>query len=203
MRLIGPTTRTPAIATESRGAPSRARSVRAVAVVGLIAVALGAAACQSSPPSPSAGKLFTEGLKAQGEGNLATARTDYDKVLAQDPTNSYRNNKYVYFDLGVMDQSAGNTTAAASEYRKALLVDPAYKSALYNLAILDTPTSPQSAILLYQQILAISPKDPNTLYNLGLLLYDSGQVAQGQTMLREAITLAPSLAAKLPATVKL
>jgi tetratricopeptide (TPR) repeat protein len=161
------------------------------------------AACQSSPPSPSAGKLFTEGLKSQGEGNLATARSDYNKVLAQDPTNHFKNNKFVYFDLGVMDQSAGNTTAAAADYRKALLVDPNYQSALYNLAILDTPTAPQSAILLYQQILAISPKDPNTLYNLGLLLYQSGQVLQGQTMLRQAITLAPSLAAKLPATVKL
>jgi tetratricopeptide (TPR) repeat protein len=163
------------------------------------------AACQStsSPPKPNAAKLFSEGLKAQGQGKLAEARADYGKVLAQDPTNRYKNNKYVYFDLGVMDQGAGNVTAAGSDYRKALLVDPNYQSALYNLAILETPTSPQSAILLYQQILALKPKDPNTLYNLGLLLYGSGQVPQGQAMLREAIALAPTLAAKLPATVKL
>jgi tetratricopeptide (TPR) repeat protein len=173
--------------------------------IGLGVLALGAAACQSSsgPPSPNAAKLFAAGLKAQGAGKISAARVDYDKVLAQDPTNHYKDNKYVYFDLGVIDQGAGNATAAATEYRKALLVDPTYTSALYNLAIVDTPSSPQSAILLYQQILAITPKDPNTLYNLGLLLYDSGQVAQGQAMLQQAIYLAPSLQAKLPPTVKL
>ena len=172
--------------------------------IGVVVVAVGATACQSTKSSsPDTAKLFASGLKAQGAGHLTTARTDYDKVLAQDPTNHDKNNKFVYFDLGVMDQSAGNTSAAASEYRKALLVDPTYLSALYNLAIVDTPTSPQSAILLYQQILAVTPKDPNTLYNLGLLLYDTGQVSEGQLMLTEAIQLAPSLRAKLPPSVKL
>jgi tetratricopeptide (TPR) repeat protein len=168
-------------------------------------VVLSAAACQSTPPSssPNAGQLFTQAFKAQGAGKLSTARADYTKALAEDPTNRYKDNKYDYFNLGVLDQSAGNTAAAATEYRKALLVDPDYTSALYNLAIVDTPSSPQNAILLYEQILAITPKDPNTLYNLGLLLYDTGQIAQGQTMLKEAIFLAPSLQAKLPASVTL
>jgi tetratricopeptide (TPR) repeat protein len=181
---------------------SRTLSVALAVVV----MGAGAAACQSSPStssSPNAAKLFAEGLKAQGAGDLNAARADYAKVIAQDPTNRYKNNKYVYFDLGVMDQDAGNGTAAAAEYRKALLVDPTYLSALYNLAIVETPTSPQSAILLYQQILAVTPHDPNTLYNLGLLLYDTGQIAQGQAMLKEAIFLAPALQAKLPASVTL
>jgi tetratricopeptide (TPR) repeat protein len=173
--------------------------------IGVVVIGAGTAACQStaSPPSPNAAKVFAAGLKAQGAGDLTTARADYNKVIAEDPTNHYKNNKYVYFDLGVMDQDAGNGTAAAAEYRKALLVDPTYLSALYNLAIVETPSSPQSAILLYQQILAVTPNDPNTLYNLGLLLYDTGQVAQGQTMLKQAIFLAPSLKAKLPASVTL
>jgi len=162
------------------------------------------AACQSaasSSPSPAA--LFRQGLAAQGAGHLATARADYAKVIALDPTNHYKNNKYVYYDMGVLDQEAGNSAAAAADYRKALLVDPNYQSALYNLAIVETPGSPQSAILLYQQILAINPKDANTLYNLGLLLYDTGQISQGQADLRQAIVLAPSLRAKLPASVSL
>jgi tetratricopeptide (TPR) repeat protein len=171
---------------------------------GLALLAAGAAACQSTTPStPNAATLFRRGFAAQSAGNLATARADYNKALVEDPTNRHKDDKYDYFNLGVMDQSAGNTADAATEYRKALLVDPDYTSALYNLAIVDTPTSPQSAILLYQQILAITPKDPNTLYNLGLLLYTTGQVADGRQLLTEAIGLAPSLRAKLPSTVTL
>jgi tetratricopeptide (TPR) repeat protein len=172
--------------------------------IGFLAIGVTAAACQStSSPPPNAAKLFQQGLKAQSGGRLTAARADYEAVLAKDPTNHDGNNKYVYYDLGVIDQGEGNASKAAAEYRQALLVDPTYTSALYNLAIIETPTSPQSAILLYQQILAIKPKDTNTLYNLGLLLYDSGQTAEGQTLLKEAIAAAPSLAAKLPSTVKL
>jgi tetratricopeptide (TPR) repeat protein len=200
--------KSPTVSTGSRPRLADARvpwrRTLSVAMGGLVLATL-AAACHStaSTPTPNAGKLFQLGLKAQGAGQSAVARADYDKALAQDPTNHYKDNKYVYFNLGVLDQSGGDNAGAATEYRRALLVDPNYLSALYNLAIVDTPTAPESAILLYQQILAITPKDPNTLYNLGLLLYSTGQVAQGQTMLREAISLAPSLASKLPSTVKL
>jgi tetratricopeptide (TPR) repeat protein len=174
-----------------------------VAIV-VTVVGLGTAACNSStPPPPNAAKIFAQGLKAQTAGDLTTARADYNKVIADDPTNHYGKNLYAYYDLGVMDQDAGNATAAAAEYRKSLLISPNYTSALFNLAIVETPTSPSSAILLYNQILAINPKDPNTLYNLGLLLYNENEIAQGQQLLNEAILIAPTLRAKLPASVKL
>lgn len=199
------TSRAPATAggpdtTEARASWRRTLCV----VIGVVAVGAGTAACQSStPPPPNAAKIFAAGLKAQTAGDLSTARVDYDKVVATDPTNHYGKDLYAYYDLGVMDQDAGNATAAATEYRKSLLINPNYTSALFNLAIVETPASPSSAILLYNQILAINPKDPNTLYNLGLLLYNENEIAQGQQLLNEAILIAPSLRAKLPANVKL
>jgi len=177
---------------------ARARTTRAAALLAGAAPLLLGAACGSGTTGRAS---FQDGLAAQAKGQLDTARADYNQALANDPNNQSGDNKYAYFNLGVMDQQQGNSAAASSEYRRALLIDPNFVNAIYNLAIVETPSQPQSAILLYQQILSLKPHDPNTLYNLGLLLYDTGQISQGQALLRQAIQIAPSLSSKLPAGV--
>ena len=57
----------------------------------------------------------------------------------------------------------------------------------------ETTTSPQSAIAEYRLLLKLKPGDINSTYNLGLLLYDSGKVAQGRVLLKRAIALDPAL----------
>ena len=183
-------------------APKRVRTCRVLPrlLSGCLAVALIAAACGSGGDAKNSFRL---GIAAQGHGQLDAARGYYNDVLAQDPGNHFGNNKFAYFNLGVIDQQQNKSAAAATEYRKSLLIDPNYLGALYNLAIVETPGAPQSAVLLYRQILALKPHDTNTLYNLGLLLYETGQIDEGKSLLHQAIQLAPSLASKVPSSVHL
>jgi hypothetical protein len=140
--------------------------------------------------------LLQEGIAADAKGNLALARNDFGAILSVDPANTD-----AYFDLGVVDQKAGLSALAATEYRQAFFLNPTFAPALFNLAILTASTSPSKAIALYRQILTIKPDDPNTEFNLGILLVRTGQSVEGQAMLAKAIHTNPSLRASLPAGI--
>jgi hypothetical protein len=146
--------------------------------------------------SGTAKALLREGVAAAARGNLALARTDFGAILSVDPANTD-----AYFDLGVVDQKAGLSGLAATEYQQATFLDPRFAPALVNLAVLTAPTAPSKAIALYRRVLAIKPSDPDTEFNLGLLLVRTGRSAEGQTMLENAVHTDPSLRAKLPAGI--
>ena len=81
---------------------------------------------------------------------------------------------------------------------------PAYRPALFNLATAQTSAGQKAAALtIYERILAITPKDANTLFNAGLLNYELGNQATGRDQINQAIAIAPSLAARVPANVTL
>jgi type IV pilus assembly protein PilF len=167
-------------------------------VPAILAVAVLAGACNSSPSATSASdSSLTAGLKAENSGQAQQALKDFNAAAAKNPTSAVP-----YYDLGVVYQEQlKNPTQAAVEYNKALLADPKYKSAMFNLATIETTTSPLNAITLYQKLLTLNPNDANTLFNLGLLLYGNGQMAQGQVDLAKAISLDPGLKSRLPAGV--
>jgi hypothetical protein len=143
--------------------------------------------------SGTAQALLQDGIAADARGNLARARNDFGAILSVDPANTD-----AYFDLGVVDQKAGLSGLAATEYQQAFFLNPKFAPALFNLAILTSSTSPSKAIALYRQILTIKPSDPDTEFNLGILLLRNGQSAEGQTMLENAVHADPSLRSKLP-----
>ncbi len=155
------------------------------------------------PPATTPKALLAEGISAQAHGNLTAARNDYAAIIALDPQNRSGYNLYAYYNLGVIDQTQGHLQAAETEYQSALQINPKYLNAVYNLAVAETTTSPQSAIAEYRLLLKLKPGDINSTYNLGLLLYDSGKVAQGRVLLKRAIALDPALRNKLPKNVKL
>ena len=101
----------------------------------------------------------------------------------------------------IYQQYVKNLTESANEYNKAILASPSYKPALYNLAIVETASNPQGAISLYQQLLKLNPNDPNVLFNLGLLLHQQGQAAQGQTDVEKAVLINPALKSRVPAGI--
>lgn len=140
-----------------------------------------------------AGKRLQAGLAAQGAGNLDKAREDYLAVISQEP-----NNKVAHYNLGVVYQQLNDVKSATDAYRKALEIDPKYQPALFNLAVLLTPTDPPAAAGYYRQILAINPEDANVHFNLGLLLRETGQEAEGNAEVGKALELDPSLASRLP-----
>jgi Flp pilus assembly protein TadD len=176
---------------------------RVVPALAILSLGITAAACNSgtaaststtsTTATASANNLVEQGLNAQSLGQNQTAIQDYTAAIAKDPTN-----QYAYYDLGVIYQSEDNSTDAATEYNKALAIDASYKPALFNLAVLDTPNSPATAITLYQQLLKLNPNDPNVNFNLGLLLYSNGKVAAGRVDLSKAIKLSPALKSRLP-----
>ncbi len=182
----------------SLGATTRRRRVTALSLMPLFLVVGLAAACSSTPaattPAKTADNLVTKGLGAESKGETQTAVNDFTAAIAANPADTY-----AYYDLGVMYQSQlDNPTQAADEYNKAILANPAYKPAIFNLAILETPTDPAGAIALYNKILALDANDADTNFNLGLLLIAQNQSTQGHADLEKAIMLEPTLAQRVP-----
>ncbi len=176
-------------------------SLGPVILIAVAAVSL--AACGSSKKSAStatttttpADGLIQAGITAENKGNTAGALADYQKAIKANPLS-----KIAYYDLGVIYQQENDVADASTNYQKAILIDPTYKSALFNLAILDTKADPTMAVSLYDKLLGLNANDTNVLFNLGLLLRQTGNATQGNAYLAKAIRLDPALASRLPAT---
>jgi len=165
---------------------------------GFVFVPLLAAGCSKSSPSTTpakaADKLVEQGLNAESVGQSAQAVKDFEAATVQNPADTY-----AYYDLGVIYQTKLNEpTLATDAYQKALLANPKYQPAMFNLAIVQTPTDPQAAINTYNQLLMLNANDANVLFNLGLLLIAQNQPTPGHADLQKAIMLQPSLASRVP-----
>ena len=173
----------------------RRRHAIAAGLVGCVAI-LAACGGTSSPPQSSAQIATNDlnaGLAAQAAGNLTQAGTDYKSAIAGDAEN-----KYAYYDLGLVQQLMGQLAASEANYRAALRLDPNFVPALFNLAILRTSPSPFEAEELYRQVISLEPKDAVAYLNLGFLLRSQGSVVEGNAELHTAVSLDPSLANRIP-----
>ena len=150
----------------------------------------------TSPPQSSAQAAADDlnaGLAAQAAGNLTQAGADYKSAIAVDAQN-----KYAYYDLGLVEQLTAQPAASEVNYRAALRLDPTFVPALFNLAILRTAPSPFEAEELYRQVIGLEPKDAVAYLNLGFLLRSQGSVVEGNNDLHTAVVLDPSLASRIP-----
>jgi Flp pilus assembly protein TadD len=163
----------------------------------LLALAAIVAACSSPSVTSSADALITSGVSAESAGHFTQAESDFTSAAKKDPADAV-----AYYDLGALYQEHLNEVIPAENaYNKALLADPNDQSAMFNLAILETPGDPQGAIALYDQLLKLNANDVNVSFNLGLLLISEGQKVQGQADITHAIFLDPKLKSRLPAGV--
>jgi Flp pilus assembly protein TadD len=141
--------------------------------------------------------LISQGIHAESAGLSQQALRDFRAAAAADRTDAVP-----YYELGVLYQERLNEpTQAATAYKKALSLQPKYRAAMFNLAIVDTPGEPQSAINLYNELRLQNPRDANVAFNLGLLLIAQNQPVPGHQLLRNAISLDPALARKVPAGI--
>lgn len=105
------------------------RDARTTLLVGLLLCLLVSAACSNSsvPDAETAGAAvkLDSALEAHAEGLLEEAVRLYQRVLVLDPEN-----KFAYYNLGLIDQTLGRTDAAASNYTDALTIDPDFGPAL-------------------------------------------------------------------------
>jgi hypothetical protein len=155
-------------------------------------------AVRTPPPGPgaptgTAGALVLQGLSAQRSGDIAGAISDYQAALRADPGNFY-----AHFDLGTIYQQRGDLTNAALQYQDALRTNPTFGPALYNLAVLETPTAPASAISYFEQDLQVEPDNASANFDLGILLIKSGKVASGDGYVQKGVRLNPALAKSIP-----
>lgn len=163
----------------------------------LVSVCLSAAAC-SSTPSGTPAQLIHRGLTAQQAGNLDQALTDYQAALAKQP-----NNVAALYDVGTVYQARNDTAQAASWFQRAITADRNFAPALYDLGVIEAASNPSHAIVLFQEAVDVEPSDASAWFNLGVLLYRQGQVAQGRTDVKKAISLNSALATQVPSDVKL
>jgi Tfp pilus assembly protein PilF len=185
---------------------TRVRGRFAVATAtGLVCLlALGACGSKSSGssdtttpknPQKAAATLLQKALQEEIAGNTAQAQTDFAEVVRLDPQN-----KYGFYNLGLIAQNAGKNADAANQYRLALTIDGSFAPALYNLGILQTAAGDTTgAIDLYRRAIAASPNTANAHFNLGLLLRKTGKTAEGNKEVQTAVKLDPTLASKAAA----
>lgn len=182
--------------------PRRHRRFGGIVLVAGIGLALGACNSASNGASPSAQaaeRLLLAGANAQVAGNVVTATSDYQSALKIDPESAN-----AAYDLGDLAQELGQTTQAMQYYAQALAENPKMTQAMFNEAVLVTPTQPALAEQLYNQILTIQPSASTTYFNLGLLLIQQTPTKpQGLQYLAQAVHLDSSLASRLPAGVSL
>lgn len=165
---------------------------RAVAMVLLVAL-VGSCGKEEPTDAQLANQALERGLRAHTEGNLTGAVAAYNEVLVYDPQN-----KFAYYNLGLIDQTEGRAESAEANYRQVLSIDPTYGPALFNLAILRTAAgASQEAVDLYRQVVEIDPSNASAHLNLGFLLLDLGKTSQGEQQLNAAVELDPSLADRI------
>lgn len=156
--------------------------------------ALIAANCGSGAnPSSAADTLVSQGLRAESAQHFQLAASDFRSAATKD-----RSDAVPYYELGVLYERLQDSTQAVTAYKEALSIEPKYKQAMFNLAIVDTPTQPQAAMNLYNELHLWNPKDAQVDLNLGLLLIAQLQPTPGHQFLKQAVALDPALAKQLP-----
>lgn len=165
---------------------------RAIALILLVAL-VGSCGKEEPTDAQLANQALERGLRAHTEGNLTGAVNAYREVLVYDPQN-----KFAYYNLGLIDQTEGRAESAETNYRQVLSIDPSYAPALFNLAILRTAAgAAEEAVDLYRQVVEIDPSNASAHLNLGFLLLDLGKTSQGEQQLNTAVELDPSLAERI------
>lgn len=167
-------------------------SVNRIAAVLSLSVAL--VACGSRAPAQVAQEALDAGLQAHIAGDLELAKTRYAECLRAEPSNTL-----CLYNDGLVAQTEGRAAEAENRYRLALVMDPTYGPALYNLALLITPTLPDEAVSLLRRYLEGNPADAGARVNMGMLLRSQGDEAGAQEQFAQARELDPSIVIPEPA----
>ncbi|HEX9122388.1 MAG TPA: tetratricopeptide repeat protein [Actinomycetota bacterium] len=160
----------------------------------LLLVGAGTACSKGKTEAQLAAEALAAGLRAHKAGNLQEAQADYREALVHDPQD-----KYAYYNLGLIAQTQGNRAAAELNYQAALGIDPNFVPALFNLAIVKASSQDRAgAVKLYRQVITVNPSYAAAHLNLGFLLLDLGHKKEGRAELAKAVQLDPSLAERIP-----
>jgi tetratricopeptide (TPR) repeat protein len=166
------------------------RRMLAILVVGALGLAMTGCSDDGEPSAPT----LEAALQAHQEGRLDEAVDLYKAVIVEEP-----DNKFAWYNLGLIHQTRGQKNLAETEYRRALETDAEFVPALFNLAIIRVDRDDLTeAIELYQSVIELQPEFAAAHLNLGFALIEAGDAEAGQEELDRAVELDPTLAARLP-----
>jgi tetratricopeptide (TPR) repeat protein len=150
-------------------------------------------------PNPATHVLL--GLAWAERGDLARARTEYERALAIDPQHAGARGELMALEVRVYRETAqrsiaaGDTAAGIATLERAVAVAPddaALRSDLGNALALGGRLA--DAIVAYRDALARDASDPHTHMNLANALYLSGQVPGALDEYAQALRLDPAYA---------
>ena len=139
-------------------------------------------------PVSSAAALLNTGIAQANAKQYEQAETTFRDVLVVSP-----NNKFAWYNLGLIAQVQNQSSPALTDYSKAISIDSKYTPAMYNKAILLERTNLHSALALYQQITSINPKAATAYLRESFVydrLHDQSKAKQARA---KALALDPSL----------
>lgn len=171
--------------------------------------------------SPDAGRLFNAAVQAHRAGDLAAARSLYERVLAQTPSDGDAlNNLGVVLsaqrefesalellrraaslaprsagpwnNIGTVLREQGRSDEAIAAFRTALSIDPAHQGARIGLAQVYFATKEfDQAKVLLDDVLAANPQVPEAQYTLGQILELQGDREGAVRAYRSFLAAAP------------
>jgi tetratricopeptide (TPR) repeat protein len=167
-------------------------------VVGLALTGCGSGSTDLAKSSQSASKtsaansalaLLNTGIAQANAKQYQQAETTFRDVLVISP-----NNKFAWYNLGLLAQVQNKAGSALADYAKALSIDPKYTPAIYNKAILVERTNLRSALALYQRITSINPKAATAFLRESFVYQRLGDKNRAKQARDRAVALDRSLA---------
>jgi tetratricopeptide (TPR) repeat protein len=137
----------------------------------------------------SAVALINAGIAQANAKQYQQAETTFRDVLVVSP-----NNKFAWYNLGLLAQVQNKAPSALADYAKALSIDPKYTPAIYNKAILVERTNLRSALALYQQITSINPRAATAFLRESFVYQRLGDKNRAKQARDRAVALDRSLA---------
>ena len=119
-------------------------------------------------------------------GKVGEARAMFQELLRRDP-----NAAGTWTNLGLAELAAHRAVAAADAFRHAVSVDPSSAEAWQGLGAAVIARDPNTAIDAWQRAERLRPRDFDLLFNLGMVLADSGRRAEALPYLTRFIQEAP------------
>ncbi|MFJ4581721.1 tetratricopeptide repeat protein [Streptomyces echinatus] len=175
-------------------------------LIGVAAVATGVAAwaiqsrtvasSESKAPPPAyedADALLQKGILQDQNHDPKAAARSYQRALDLEP-----DNKFAWFNLGVVAQEVGNTDDARAAYERSLRIDPAFPPALFNEALLFETSAPDRAVALLERATDADPKAATAHLHLGRIWARKEDADKAAVAFRRAVAIDPSLINEVP-----
>ncbi|MGW4566819.1 tetratricopeptide repeat protein [Streptomyces sp. NPDC004561] len=148
-----------------------------------------------APPSEhqNANTLLQMGILQEKYHDPKAAAQTYLRVLELEPQN-----KYAWYDLGVLSQEVGHTADARAAYDRALKTDPVFPPALYNEALLLESREPDRAAALLQRAIAVNPQAGTAHLHLARIWAQRHLGHKAADEYRRTVAVDPSLRSQVP-----